>query len=281
MNEIIFPVILLGAIGVIAAIILYLAAKRFSVNEDPRIAEVEDILPGANCGACGFSGCSAFAKACCSATTLEGMNCTGLDKEGMAKIADIVGLSPSESVRRVAVIRCQNACDTRPPVNNYDGVTSCALEHSLYQGEAECIYGCLALGDCVRACPFGAIVIPENGRLPKVDYGRCTGCGKCFEACPRDLPLIVETQMATDGKLMPKDIVWVACANKDRGPVAMKECDMACIGCQKCKRTCTHEALDIVSFLAKIDPEKCVGCGDCVDACPRKSILTIRSDEEI
>lgn len=268
-------ILLLGVIGLIAALLLYIAAKRFAVKEDPRIAEVEEILPGANCGACGYSGCAAFARACCSASSLEGMKCTSLSAEGMCHIADIVGLAPSISTRKVAVIRCQNFCDDRPPVNHYDGVNSCAIEHSLYQGEADCIYGCLALGDCVKACPFGAMTITPGQSLPQIDYEKCTGCGKCFEACPRQLPKIVEAEINADGKIEKKDIVWVACANRDRGPVAMKECNVSCIGCQKCKKTCTHDAVEITDFLAKIDDEKCVGCGECIEPCPRHSITRI------
>lgn len=268
MSYIITSLIVLGVIGIIAALLLYLASVKFSVKEDPRIAEVEAVLPGANCGACGFSGCSAFARACCKATSLEGMHCTSLDDAGMRKIADIVGLAPAAvSVRKVAAIRCQNSCEVRNPLNHYDGVSSCAIEHSLYQGESDCIYGCLGLGDCVQACPFGAMTLPQKGTLPVIDWDKCTGCGKCVEACPRALPTLLDAPAG-------KNLVWVACANTDRGPVAMKECDRSCIGCSKCVRTCQHEAVTVDRFLATIDSSKCTGCGDCAEACPRHSILT-------
>lgn len=268
MNIIVTSLLVLLAIGIVAAVLLWVAAKKFRVKEDPRIAQVEAILPGANCGACGYSGCAAFARACCTSTSLEGMQCTSLDAAGMQRIADIVGLAPGKSVRRGAVVRCQASCDNRHVVNRYDGVRSCAVEHSLYQGETDCIYSCLGLGDCVAACPFGAITIHPGETLPEVDLDKCTGCGKCVAACPRGLTELVEL---TDGK----PIVWVACANRDRGPVAMKECEVSCIGCSKCKRTCTHDAVDITDFVARIDSSKCTGCGDCVEGCPRKSILKI------
>lgn len=259
-------IIVLAVIGVIAAVLLWLAAKKFSVKEDPRIALVEAELPGANCGACGCSGCAAFARACVGAKSLDGLRCTSLPRGGMDKIAKIVGLAPApEAVPKKAVIRCQNSCDLRKPLNHYDGPTSCAIEHSLYQGETDCIYGCLGLGDCVKACPFGAMTLAPGETLPSVDLEKCTGCGKCFEACPRGLPEIVE---APEDRLM----VWVACANADKGPVALKECPVSCIGCGKCKKTCQHEAITITSFLAHIDSSKCVGCAECEEACPRKSI---------
>lgn len=260
-------IIVLGIIGIIAAALLFVAAKKFYVFEDPRIGEIEGILPGANCGGCGFSGCHAFAAECAKASSMDGLNCTGVDAEGMKKIAQIVGLTPVASQRHVAVVRCSASCDNREPRNHYDGVRSCAIENALYQGESDCIYGCLGCGDCVKACPFGALSIAPGEILPKVDFDKCTGCGKCVETCPRHLCELVPYRPDIP-------IVWVACANRDRGPVAMKECSVACIGCTKCRKVCPNEAPEITSFLAHIDQNKCTSCGECVKACPRHSIAS-------
>ena len=257
---------IVGVIGVIAACLLYFAAKKFSVKEDPRIAEVESILPGANCGGCGLSGCAAFARACCTATSLEGLNCTGIGNKEMEQIAKIVGLASSARVRKVAVIRCNAACETRELVNHFDGIRSCALEHSYYQGESACNFGCLGLGDCVVACPFDAMTFSESEQYPTVDLDKCTGCGKCLEACPRQLPRMREV---TPGK----QLVYVNCSNRNKGPLAMKECEVSCIGCGLCKKKCPAEAITLESFLATIHGDKCISCLECVAVCPRKSIV--------
>lgn len=255
-----------GIIGIIAACLLYLAAKKFRVEEDPRIAEVEAILPGANCGGCGLSGCAAFARACCTATSLDGLNCTGLGDEEMARIAKIVGLAEGMRVRKVAVIRCNAACETRQLVNHFEGIRSCALEHSYYQGESACNFGCLGLGDCVAACPFDAMKFSESLQYPTVDKDKCTGCGKCLEACPRALPRMREVHPG-------RQLVYVNCSNRNKGALAMKECEVSCIGCGLCKKKCPSEAITLESFLATIQGDKCISCLECVSVCPRKSIV--------
>lgn len=266
MTYIVLSLGIVGGIGIIAACLLYFAAKKFSVVEDPRIAEVEAILPGANCGGCGLSGCAAFARACCTAKTLDGLNCTGLGNREMAQIAKIVGLAEGTRVRKVAVIRCNAACETRQLINHFDGISSCALEHSYYQGESPCNFGCLGKGDCVVACPFDAMTFSESDLYPTVNIDKCTGCGKCLEACPRNLPRMREV-------VPGKQMVYVNCSNRNKGPLAMKECEVSCIGCGLCKKKCPADAITLESFLATIHGDKCISCLECVAVCPRKSII--------
>ena len=258
-------VLILGGIGVIAAVVLYFVAKKFHVYENPKIAEIEELLPGANCGGCGMSGCHAFAKACAETDSLDGFNCTGAGKDIMEKISVIVGLEAKAGVRRVAVMKCHGGCEERQVVNNYDGVDSCAMEGTLYQGETDCNYGCLGRGDCVASCIFDALHIDHESGIAVVDIDKCTGCGKCVKTCPRHLLELVPVEP-------DKPIVWVACMNHDKGALAMKECTLSCIGCGKCKRVCNHDAVTVDDFVAHINPEKCVGCGECEGACPRSSI---------
>lgn len=268
MSIIAVSIIVLGLTGILAAVVLFFVAKRFHVYENPKIAEVEEILPGANCGACGFSGCHAFAEACAEASSLENLACPGAGQSGMKKIADTLGLTPGTITPRLAIVACNGTCAHRRTSNHYDGVRSCAIEAAYYGGETPCVYGCLGCGDCVASCPHDAIGMDSETQLPVVDYTKCVGCGKCADACPHDIIEIVEATSE-------KPIVWVACRNHDKGALALKECEVSCIGCGKCKRICPAEAINLDKFLAYIDHQACIGCGQCIEECPRHSILKI------
>lgn len=264
MNVIWITVAIVAAIGIIAAIILWAAAKKFHVDEDPRIGEVEALLPGANCGGCGKNGCHDFAVACASASTLEGLACPGAGNAVMEQIAGIVGLTPVATAPKIAIVRCQGSCDRRPKMADYDGVSSCAIEASVFAGGDACAYGCLGCGDCAEACPYDAMHINPDTRLPEVDLQKCVGCGKCVSACPRGLTTLIEKN---------DTMVWVACMNRDKGSEAMKVCKVSCIGCGKCMKACPEKAVKVAQFVASINQDLCVACGKCIEACPRQSIL--------
>ncbi|MGN0257160.1 MAG: Fe-S cluster domain-containing protein [Bacteroides sp.] len=268
MNVILIAVISLGAIALVAAVILYWASKKFAVYEDPRIAQVAAVLPQANCGGCGYPGCSGFADACVKAGSLEGKLCPVGGQAVMAKVADILGLAAEASEPKVAVVRCNGTCANRPRTNQYDGARSCAIAAALYGGETGCSFGCLGCGDCVAACKFDAIRMnPETG-IPEVDEEKCTACGACAKACPKG---IIEIRLK--GKKSRR--VYVSCVNKDKGAVARKACSAACIGCGKCVKTCPFEAITLENNLAYIDYNKCKSCRKCEEACPQGSIIAL------
>lgn len=261
-------IFVLGIIGALAAVILFVAAQKFKVVEDPRIDEVEATLPGANCGGCGYPGCRGFASACVSASSLDGMLCPVGGNATMAKIAGVLGMEAVVAEPKVAVVRCNGSCLNRPKVNTFDGAKSCAIAASLYGGETGCAFGCLGFGDCVNVCNFGAIFINLETGLPEVDEEKCTSCGACVKACPK---LIIELR-----KKGPKGRrVFVSCVNKDKGAVARKACSVACIGCGKCAKECQFEAIKIENNVAYIDYEKCRLCRKCVEACPTGAIHEI------
>ena len=258
-------VIVLAAIGAIGALVLFLAAKKFEVKEDPRIGLVAEVLPQANCGGCGFPGCSGFANACVKAESLEGLLCPVGGAAVMGQIADILGMAAAAQDPKIAVVRCNGNCDARPRTNLYDGASSCAVAASLYSGDTGCSFGCLGLGDCVDACGFDAIRINPTTLLPEVVEDACTACGACVKACPKS---IIELR-----KKGPKSRrIFVSCVNKDKGGVAKKACSNACIGCSLCLKQCQFEAITIENNRSYIDHTKCRMCRKCVEVCPTNAI---------
>lgn len=271
MSFIIQAVIVLGVIAILAAAVLYVCSKKFAVYEDPRIGQVAEILPGANCGGCGFPGCSGMTDALvkgCDAGSIDGLNCPVGGAEVMTKVADLLGMAIANSDPKVAVVRCNGTCANRPKIAEYKGLRTCAAMHSCGAGETACGYGCLGCGDCVAACQFGAISInPETG-IAEVDEEKCTACGACVKACPRN---IIELR-----KKGPKGRrVYVSCVNKDKGPAAMKACAAACIGCGKCQKECAFEAITIANNVSYIDPDKCRLCRKCEKVCPTHTIIAV------
>jgi len=267
-NTVLYTVISLSALGAISAVILYFIAQKFKVTEDPRIDEVEDVLPHANCGGCGYPGCRQFAEACVKADSLEGLFCPVGGNEVMAQVAEILHLETVEEEPRVAVIRCQGSFEHRPRTSHYEGVSTCAVEHALYTGDTDCPWGCLGLGDCVEACNFEALYMDEKTGLPVVIDENCTACGACVEACPRDI-IELRKRNKKDRK------IFVSCINEDKGGVARKYCSVACIGCSKCFQVCPFDAITMRNNLAFIDSDACRLCRKCVPVCPTHSILEI------
>ena len=236
------------------------------MKEDPRVGQVIEVLPGANCGGCGYPGCSGMADALVKAAdkgTIEGLNCPVGGSEVMTKVADLLGMAVANAEPKVAVVRCNGTCALRPKVASYDGLRTCSAMNATGAGETLCGFGCLGCGDCVAACQFGAISMnPETG-LPVVDDEKCTACGACVKACPRN---IIELR-----KKGPKNRrVYVSCVNKDKGAAAMKACKAACIGCGKCLKECKFEAITIENNVSYIDFNKCRLCKKCVEACPKE-----------
>lgn len=268
MNFILTAILVLGITGLILGVVLYAVSRKFKVEEDPRVGQIAEILPGANCGGCGFPGCAAFAEACVKRDSMDGMKCTVCKSEVMQQIAAITGHAVEQGVEKIAVVRCNGSCANRPRTRVYDGAHSCAVAAMMNGGETDCFFGCLGCGDCVAACKFNAIHMdPETG-LPVVDQEKCTACGACAKACPRNV-----IELRNRNKLDRR--VYVSCVNKDKGPVAKKACAAACIGCGKCVKACPFEAITLENNLAYIDFEKCRLCRKCVDECPQHTIMAV------
>ena len=273
-NTVIWTIAIITVLGLVLALVLYLVAKKFKVEEDPRIDEVEKVMPGANCGGCGFAGCRAFAEAAVKSPDLEGIFCPVGGNDVMAKVASILGYQVKAKAPEVAVVRCNGTCEARPRVNEYDGFAACAVKAALYAGDTACAYGCLGCGDCVAACQFGALSMDPATGLPVVDEEKCTACGACVKACPKKI-----IELRQKGPRGMRE--FVSCVNKDKGPVAKKACANACIGCGLCAKTCTHDAITVVDNVAYIDPAKCKLCRECEAVCPTGAIHGVNFPKEL
>lgn len=261
----------LGAAGFAAGLILYLVARKFNVKEDPRIGEIEEILPGANCGACGRKGCHDFAVECCRTGSLNGLTCPGAGAEGMSRIARVLGIDTQAQQPKKAYVRCNGTRCNRTFSRNLDSIQSCVAAKSLAMPEGYCTWGCLGNGDCVKTCNFNAMTWDDETALPRIDPDNCVGCGACAGACPQNLILIRETDVSIP-------VVVVKCSNRDKGATARKMCTAACIGCGKCSRTCRFGAIKVSNNVATIDPALCTGCGECVAVCPTHAIHQSTTD---
>ena len=255
-------VIVLGALGFLAALGLSIVAKKFAFKEDPRLQELLDLLPGANCGACGNAGCSGFAHA-----LFEGKvqidRCPVMSDDVRRKVAELLGIDFAAAEKRVAMIFCQGTFSRAAKRYTYDGIESCRAAHNILGGDKFCKYGCLGFGDCVKVCPFGASEIKDGVSIVNRDI--CTGCGLCVEVCPRNLiRLVPESQK-----------VFVLCSSFDKGAVVRKICQVGCIGCRRCVRVCPYDAIAFENNKATIIVEKCTNCGACVSVCPTNAIVDL------
>ena len=258
---IIIATIVVSAVGLFIGLVLGIAGIKFAVKVDEKEEAVLGVLPGNNCGGCGFPGCSGLAAAIAKGEAP--VNACPVGGEPVGKqIAEIMGVEAGESVRKVAFVKCQGDCEKAKVDYDYTGVEDCAMLSFVPNGGPKsCNYGCLGYGSCVKACPFDAIHVVNGVAI--VDKEACKACGKCVAACPKHLI-----------ELIPYEAKYVvACSSREKGPVTMKECTVGCIGCTLCAKNCPNDAVKIENFLSTIDQDKCEGCGICMEKCPKKSIV--------
>lgn len=267
MNYIIVSVLMLGCIAFIASVVLFVCSRKFAVKTDPRVGQIHDLLPKANCGGCGLAGCQAMAEAMVKKADNGESDfpiCPVGGDEVMKKVAAVLGVEGAQQKPRVAAVRCQG-CQL-PRLVRYDGLRTCAAINACGAGETGCGYGCLGCGDCTRVCSFGGIRINPETSVAEVDSSLCTACGACVEACPRNVIELCD-------KGVKGRHVFVACVNRDKGATAMKVCGTSCIGCGKCVKECPFGAIAVDGNVAHIDYGKCRLCRKCVAVCPRKAIV--------
>ena len=257
---ILFSVAILGAIAIICAVLLTLADRFFGVKVDETQVCVRDCLPGANCGACGYSGCDGYAKALAEGKCDNVSLCVP-GGDGTAKaIGAVLGLEAGDVVEKVAYVACNGTCDVTRRKYDYQGHKTCRTANMAYSGDKLCSFACLGYGDCVAVCPEGAIEIKDG--VARIDPRKCIGCGLCARTCPNSIiHLINDTSR-----------VVVECSSHAKGAETRKACTNGCIACGKCEKSCPEGAIKVENNLATIDYDKCTGCGTCHDVCPVKCI---------
>lgn len=257
--EILLPVIIVALIGLIAGVGLSLASKFMAVPVDEKQEKLREALPGANCGACGYSGCDGYAAAIASGEA-EPDKCAPGGAACADAIAEILGVEIVNNPK-VAFIACKGNPDITKIKYSYSGIQSCTAASLLHAGPLECKFGCIGFGDCAKVCPFGAITV-ENGK-PVICEDICVGCSKCVAACPKNLISII-----------PKNHkLTVNCSNKNKGAAVVKACQVSCIACRMCEKQCEAGAIKVVDNLAVIDYELCTGCGKCKEVCKRGVLI--------
>ncbi|MCR3921790.1 MAG: RnfABCDGE type electron transport complex subunit B [Firmicutes bacterium] len=255
-------VVSLGGLGLVFGGMLAFASQKFAVEIDPKIEMVQEILVGANCGACGYAGCAQFAEEVVAGRApLNG--CTPGGAKVAAKIADLFGAeSPEAEARHVAQLTCVGDCNTAKSKHTYDGVKDCKAALMFGGGPTACEYGCIGLGNCVTVCPVDAITMGKNG-LPIIDTNACISCGKCKNECPRHVIELVNA----------KGVHHVRCKSQDKGKQVRGVCDRGCIACKLCVKNCPVDAIHMEGNVAVIDSYICTNCGTCVEVCPQKTIV--------
>ena len=261
MDPIAVTTVSIGLMGLTCGAALALAARFLAVDEDPRIGEVIELLPGANCGGCGFAGCADYAKAIIVDDAAINL-CAPCGQEALEALASLLGAEAVAAEKRAALVLCGGDSSKAPRKFDYNGVADCTAAHAVGAGDKLCSYGCLGYGTCARGCPVGAIEMDDN-HLAVVHPELCIGCGGCTRVCPRQLV-----------KLVPRSKhIHVLCSSQDKGPVVKKGCSVGCIGCTVCTKLCDPDAIAMQGTLAIVDYEKPLEKALVIEKCPGKCII--------
>lgn len=259
-----YPILIFLGMGILFGVLLTVASKVFAVKTDERVEKITELLPGANCGACGFAGCADYADAVVNKGAAPNA-CLPGGAKAAAGIGEVMGTTVEAQAKQVPVLHCQGTCNVTKQTFAFQGGTlTCASAKRYYGGNGSCLYGCLGYGDCAAVCPEGCITLQDG--IATFCTETCISCGKCAKACPNQLISLRSEKKKVD----------VRCSSHDMGKAAMQACEKSCIGCKKCEKVCPKDAIHVENFLAVLDYDKCVSCGLCVKECPKGCIMNLR-----
>lgn len=262
-TSIVIPVIIVSSIGVLSGVILSVASIVLATPVNEMQEAVREVLPGANCGACGYAGCDGYAAALAEGD-VPLTKCIPGGAAVKDQLSEILGVQAGDFRPMGAFVKCGGDCDSEKVKLEYVGCETCHAANQMFAGPGACTYGCIGFGDCVTVCEYDAISVIND--VAVVDRDKCVGCSKCIAKCPKN---IIE--------LAPIHTVSaVACSNSDKGARVREACSAGCIGCMKCQKVCPEEAITVVNFLAVVDYDKCNGCGLCAENCTVSCITVMK-----
>jgi Na+-translocating ferredoxin:NAD+ oxidoreductase RNF subunit RnfB len=251
----------LGGLGLVLGSGLAVASVKLAVKRDPLVEQIVEALPSANCGACGYAGCSAFAEAVVAGTAPPNACVPGGESCAQA-VAAILGVEVEAKATLLAKIRCRGSVSKATDRYSYSGVSDCAAAMLVQGGPKSCRFGCLGLGTCAVVCPFDAIRFNGPGTIPEIDIDLCTACGRCVEECPVQVIDLVPAGHT----------VHVVCNSLEKGKAVRAICSVGCIACKACEKVCPFDAIHVIDNLAVMDYDKCTQCGLCTEKCPTNCI---------
>ncbi len=260
-NPVLLPALIGAGVSLLMGLVILLVFRFFRVETNPLQKLIEDVLPGVNCGGCGYSGCAAYAAALADGSEPLTTLCTAGGQDTATDVAQVMGLEAGTVIPTVANVFCQGTTKNTHKRYDYTGPEHCAAATGLFSGPNSCTFGCLGFGDCVAVCEFNAIYI-EDG-IAHINHENCTACGKCVDACPKHIiHMIPKHELATN----------VTCSNHWPPKIVRKACTVGCIACGRCVRVCPVDAIVIEDNLAVIDQVSCIHCGKCIEVCPTNAI---------